>query len=60
MAAQGQDSLMGPTIHAVKCGKWPDDVKSNPKMLSVKRGISKRYLRGKVFCALWLADTDPF
>lgn len=22
MAAQGQDSLTGPTIHAMKCGKW--------------------------------------
>lgn len=32
MAAQGQDSLIRPTIHAVKCGIWPDDIKSSPEM----------------------------
>lgn len=45
MVAQGQDSLIGPTIHAVKCGKWSDDVKSSPEMLPMKREMGKLVMR---------------
>lgn len=36
-AAQNQDSLIGPTICAMQCGRWPDDIKSNPEMMVMKR-----------------------
>lgn len=39
--AQGNDPIIGPTIHAVKQGKWPDDVESNPEVVAIKRQMGK-------------------
>lgn len=45
IAVQNQDSLIGPTIHAIKCGRWPDDIKSNPEMMVMKREKEKFVMR---------------
>lgn len=37
ISAQAQDPLIGPTIQAIKCGKWPD----NPELLPMKREVGK-------------------
>ena len=39
--AQGQDPVIGLTINAVKQGKWPDDVESNPEISAMKRQMGK-------------------
>lgn len=41
MTAQSKDSLIGPTIQALNCGKWPDDIKSNPDMMVMRREVGK-------------------
>lgn len=43
---QSQDPVIGPTIHAVKRGKWPDDVKSNPEISAMKRQMGKFVMEG--------------
>lgn len=45
IAAQNQDSLIGPTIHAIKCGRWSDDIKSNPEMMVMKKEKEKLVMR---------------
>ncbi|KAJ0069391.1 hypothetical protein NL108_004222 [Boleophthalmus pectinirostris] len=41
VTAQRQDTVIQTTLQAMKSGKWPEDVKSNPEMLVMKRDIRK-------------------
>ena len=41
IAAQNQDIVLKTTMQAMKTGKWPGDLKSNPEILAMKRDVTK-------------------
>lgn len=45
IAAQNQDVVLKTTIQALKSGKWPDDVQSNPEMRAMKRDVAKLVMK---------------
>lgn len=45
ISAQTNDTVIGPAIQAVKHGKWPDDVESNPELVLMKREIGKLVMK---------------
>ncbi|KAK7884084.1 hypothetical protein WMY93_027207 [Mugilogobius chulae] len=45
VTAQSQDTVIQTTIQAMKSGKWPEDIKSKPEVLSMKRDIGKLVMK---------------
>lgn len=53
IAAQAQDSLIEPTIQAVRYGKWPD----NPELLPMKREMGKLVMTEGLLHCVSTCDT---